>query len=204
MKNFIPDLIAEKASKNILSGTITASAMFVDISGFTAMTRSLMKHGKEGAEVLSNIINNIFTPAIRAIYDNGGFVTTFAGDAFTAVFESDADYVLNAVLEINKLFVDAGNISTKFGEFELAVKIGLSHGVIEFGIIDADIQKAYFFRGEAIDGCAKAEHKAGRMEIVADHGLAPYCQDKFEPFCTFIFEYASLSTDIGVLYPSEA
>ena len=168
MKNFIPDLIAEKASMNILSGTFAASTMFVDISGFTSMTRSLMKQGKEGAEVLSNIINSIFTPAIRAIYDNGGFVSTFAGDAFTAVFESDADYALNAAFEINKLFVDAGNINTKFGEFELAVKIGLSHGEVEFGIIDTEVQKAYYFRGEAIDGCAKAEHHADRMEIVAD------------------------------------
>jgi hypothetical protein len=25
-------------------------------------------------------------------------------------------------------------------------------------------------------------------------GLAPYCQDKLDPFCTFILEYASLST----------
>ncbi len=169
MKNFIPNFIAEQASNNIPSGTFAASAMFIDISGFTSMTQSLMGHGKEGAEVLSNIINNIFTPSIKAIYDNGGFVSTFAGDAFTAIFEIEkADHALKAAFEINKLFVDAGKINTKFGEFELAVKIGLSHGVIEFGIIDAEVQKAYYFRGEAVDNCAKSEHLAEKMQIVAD------------------------------------
>jgi tetratricopeptide (TPR) repeat protein/class 3 adenylate cyclase len=169
MKNFIPDFIAEKASENNHSGTFAASAMFIDISGFTSMTQSLMGHGKEGAEVLSNIINNIFTPSIKAIYDNGGFVSTFAGDAFTAIFDTErADYALKAAYEINKLFVDSGTVKTKFGEFELAVKIGLSHGEVEFGIIDAEVQKAFYFRGEAVDACAKSEHHSEKMQISAD------------------------------------
>jgi tetratricopeptide (TPR) repeat protein/class 3 adenylate cyclase len=169
MKNFIPNFIAEKASENNHSGIFAASTMFIDISGFTSMTQSLMGHGKEGAEVLSNIINNIFTPSIKAIYDNGGFVSTFAGDAFTAIFETaKADHALNAAFEINKLFVDAGKIKTKFGEFELAVKIGLSHGEVEFGIIDAEVQKAFYFRGEAVDNCAKSEHHAEKMQVAAD------------------------------------
>jgi tetratricopeptide (TPR) repeat protein/class 3 adenylate cyclase len=143
--------------------------MFIDISGFTSMTQSLMGHGKEGAEVLSNIINNIFTPSIKAIYDNGGFVSTFAGDAFTAIFDTErADYALKAAYEINKLFVDSGTVKTKFGEFELAVKIGLSHGEVEFGIIDAEVQKAFYFRGEAVDACAKSEHHSEKMQISAD------------------------------------
>ncbi|HAQ61401.1 TPA: hypothetical protein DCR49_05295 [Candidatus Delongbacteria bacterium] len=169
MKNYIPIFISEKTLNKINFGTFTASAMFIDISGFTSMTQALMGHGKEGAEVLSNIINNIFTPSIKKIYDNGGIVSTFAGDAFTAMFEAEkADYALRSAFEINKLFVDSGIVKTKFGEFELAVKIGLSHGEVEFGIIDTEVQKAYYFRGEAVDACAKSEHHAENMQIVAD------------------------------------
>ena len=169
MKNFIPDLIGEKVSENIHSGTFTASTIFIDISGFTSMTQFLMEHGKEGAEILSNIINNIFSPSIRAVYDNGGFVSTFAGDAFTSIFETEkVDYALKAAFEINRVFAGSGKINTKFGEFELSVKIGISHGEVEYGIIDAEVQKAFYFRGEAIDACAKSEHQAEKMQIVAD------------------------------------
>ena len=34
--------------------------MFIDISGFTQMTETLMRGGDEGAEILSNILNEIW------------------------------------------------------------------------------------------------------------------------------------------------
>jgi uncharacterized protein with HEPN domain len=38
-------------------GTFQAAVVFVDISGFTLLTENLMKHGSEGAEILSDIRN---------------------------------------------------------------------------------------------------------------------------------------------------
>ena len=38
-------------------GTFSAAVVFVYISGFTLLTESLMKHGSEGAEILSDIRN---------------------------------------------------------------------------------------------------------------------------------------------------
>ncbi|MDA3885984.1 MAG: tetratricopeptide repeat protein [Candidatus Delongbacteria bacterium] len=169
MKNFIPSFIAKKALSNELSGNFQAYSIFIDISGFTSMTQALMTHGKEGAEILSNIINNIFTPSIEAIDLNGGFVTSFAGDAFTAVFETDkAEYPLKAAYDIHNIFTESGKVITKFGEFDLAVKIGLSFGEVEYGIIEAEVQKTFYFRGEAIDACATSEHHADKMQIIAD------------------------------------
>jgi len=49
------------------NGTIDATVIFIDISGFTKMTGDLMKQGKEGAEVLADSINTIFTKAIDII-----------------------------------------------------------------------------------------------------------------------------------------
>jgi class 3 adenylate cyclase len=45
-----------------------------------------MQSGKSGSEVLLKIINSFFKDIIDEIYSDGGFITTFAGDAFTAVF----------------------------------------------------------------------------------------------------------------------
>jgi len=48
MHNLIPSFIAEKNKDEKFSGSLRVATMFIDISGFTAMTQSLMVNGKEG------------------------------------------------------------------------------------------------------------------------------------------------------------
>ncbi|MEK7254712.1 MAG: hypothetical protein AAB316_08210, partial [Bacteroidota bacterium] len=50
MRNLIPHFIHEQLTANVLSGSFEAHAMFVDLSGFTRLTETLMQQGKAGAE----------------------------------------------------------------------------------------------------------------------------------------------------------
>ncbi|MDV7399444.1 hypothetical protein RZS08_48980, partial [Arthrospira platensis SPKY1] len=86
MKNFLPYFIREQYYKDIRKGSFEAYTMFIDLSGFTAMTEALMREGNEGAEKLSRILNSIFGPLVRLVYQRGGIIPYFAGDAFTAIF----------------------------------------------------------------------------------------------------------------------
>lgn len=168
-RGLIPGFIAERYRTSKYSGRLIAYAMFIDISGFTILTQDLMKHGKEGAEVLSGIINDVFTPSIEAIYKYRGFVSSFAGDAFTSIFQGKkAEYPLMAAFTINRLFDARGPFHTRYGDYTLRVKIGLSHGPLYYCIIPTNIHSAYFFRGGAIDGCSESIKLAGKMQIVAD------------------------------------
>ena len=81
MHNLIPDFILNNYKNNILKGEMDAFTMFIDVSGFTSLTENLMRGGSEGAEVLSNILKNIFKSNINHVYEYGGFISTFAGDA---------------------------------------------------------------------------------------------------------------------------
>jgi len=169
MRRYIPGFILDHAQAEERAGSLAAHTMFIDISGFTAMTHALMKNGKEGAEVLSEVINRVFTPAIDAIYVNGGFVATFAGDAFTAVFPADrtpAASCLLAARQIQAAFLRDGLQQTRFGSFHLTVKIGLSGGEVRWGILENPTQNAFYFRGAAIDGAAAGEPRSGTGEIV--------------------------------------
>lgn len=171
MKNLIPHFIQEQYNADVLSGKLCGGTIFVDISGFTNMTESLMKGSNEGAEVLSKILNRIFNPTLDAIYAKNGFISTFAGDAFTAIFPEDQlkspiDILLCAE-EIQTFFQNLGAQKTAFGDFDLQVKLGVSFGEIHWGIV-GDGQKAYFFRGNAISGCVNAENLADRGEILLD------------------------------------
>ncbi len=167
----IPTFILKRDNEKILSGSFFASTMFIDISGFTAMTHKLMRNGKEGAEILSNIINDIFSPAIEIIYGNGGFISTFAGDAFTAIFPTEtvsSDLCYYSAVLIRNLFIENQTQSTKFGNFDLSVNIGISSGNVEWGIVKSSSMKSYYFKGNTINNCAKNQAYAGKNEIISD------------------------------------
>ncbi len=169
MLNFLPQFIYDKYSANTYSGNIEAITMFMDISGFTPMTEKLMKEGKEGAEVLSSILNSLFKLIIDAVYNAGGFVSGFAGDAFTAIFPGH--HFINALYSakiINELFINKGLQKTRFGDFQLYVKLGLSYGDVKWGIAGEEDIKTFYFKGEAIDGCAYSEHHSEKMDIIID------------------------------------
>ncbi|MCK5760905.1 MAG: adenylate/guanylate cyclase domain-containing protein, partial [Candidatus Delongbacteria bacterium] len=175
MRNIIPDFILKQYCQKKFKGNFKAVAMFLDISGFTPMTEELMKNGKEGVEVLSDIISNIFSPAIDIVHSNGGFISTFAGDAFTAIFEvdgnKDKDLMTEHLLLAEKIKIAFKKISsqkTKFGNHNLSLKLGMSFGDIDWGIIMHEKKLHYYFKGEAIDQSAENQQDACNNEIIFD------------------------------------
>ncbi|NUM47850.1 MAG: tetratricopeptide repeat protein [Anaerolineales bacterium] len=174
--NLIPHFIHDRLREEQFSGTLQAVTLFMDISGSTALTQTMMGHGKRGAEILSNILNQIFEPVIQAVYAHGGFITGFAGDAFTAVFPWVGGHTpLEAVQAAEKIrlaIVAQSYQSTPLGRFALEGRVGMSMGTVEWGIVGPGLHKGYFFRGPAIEGCGKAEAQAVGGQVVVDEPLA--------------------------------
>ncbi|MFC1849539.1 tetratricopeptide repeat protein [candidate division CSSED10-310 bacterium] len=175
MQFLIPRFIHEQFRKNVTHGEFVGITLFLDISGFTSITEKLMQHGKEGAEVLSQLLDTIFETVISALYERNGFISGFAGDAFTAIFTniSETSSALSAAWSIREIFKKRGYQQTRFGAFQLSSKIGLSYGGIQWGIVGTGAHKIYYFRGPAIDGCAEAESLCRPGDIVVDGKLYP-------------------------------
>jgi predicted ATPase/class 3 adenylate cyclase len=170
----VPHTILYHHARNRRRGHLRAASMFVDISGFTQLTETLMQHARDGAEVLTEVLNSIFHPIVQEVYDHGGFISTFAGDAFTALFPlRQPEAVFHATQTaffVSEFFARKRLVETKFGSFELGAKVGLGAGRVEWGILGQEMH-AFYFRGEAIDDCAASEHHARRGEIVASQSL---------------------------------
>ena len=183
MRNLIPPFIQQQYQQGHFSGKIETASLFVDISGFTRMTDTLMKHGREGTEVLSDILKYLFTPTVQAIYDYGGFITTYAGDAFTALFVSSgnqriaAKRALRAALETHQFFTQNNHYQSPLGLFVFGAKIGLGFGETDWGIIGSEMAKTYYFRGQAIDSCAQAEHYAEKGELWGERNFLKQVED---------------------------
>ena len=68
-----------------------AIVMLADISGFTSLSERLAEKGPAGVETLAGILNDYFGRLIDIIYEYGGDVVKFAGDALIAVWSIPAE-----------------------------------------------------------------------------------------------------------------
>lgn len=174
----VPQFIINNYREDKRQGQFFAVCLFADISGFSAITDSLMKHGPHGAETLAGLMRNVFDPLIGSVYEYDGFVPTLAGDAFTAVFpastDSDADRkdvavrAITTAWHIQQRMEEVALQKTPYGEFNISAKVGAACGQVNWGIVTSeDGQRAtYYFEGPAIDDSAQAEHAASAGEII--------------------------------------
>lgn len=147
--------------------SIKAIVLHADISGFTSMTENLMKHGKTGAGVLSGILGIVFSRAIHEIYKNGGVTAEFEGDAFIAVFpENRPENAFRAADTLRQYFKRNPIRRTELGEWPVSVRLTLSHGTVEWGII-GDEKLIHYIRGSALTKAISLSYqcKAGEMQI---------------------------------------
>ena len=137
MKYIIPYFIQEACHRKEKYGYNHSFGMFIDMAGFTVMTETLIQGGEEGAEILSDIINGIFEPLVDSIYRRNGFISTYAGDAFTALYPDEDDsraedvyaqalQVIFCAQEIQAIVQMFGHHDTEYGTINLQAKVGLS------------------------------------------------------------------------------
>jgi class 3 adenylate cyclase/tetratricopeptide (TPR) repeat protein len=181
------ELLALDETQGMFQGT----TMFVDISGFTPLTQALMQQEAEGADTLSILLNQLFQPIVTQIYARGGFVTHFAGDAFTAVFEDNqTDRVAELAFSIRQSFQATPSVLTAFGSFKISVRIGLSYGIVEWGRVGFD-KKTTYFKGTAIQRATLAQQAAQPNQIVADAWF-------FEKLTTENIDYQCIDNDFFI------
>ncbi|MBN1150822.1 tetratricopeptide repeat protein [candidate division WOR-3 bacterium] len=167
MNNFLPVFISEKFSKNELNGKTRGSALFVDLGGFTKMTEMFFRKGDKGAEEISKQLLWIFDLPVKAVHGYRGHITTFAGDAFTAIFpEDDGSRAYSAASILTDFFQREGRRNTEIGELTFTCKSGVGQGEIEWEIIELDKKlNTYIFTGSAIENALKEIEDTGTGKI---------------------------------------
>ena len=76
----------------------------------------------------------------------------------------DAQRVLAIAAELFRLLEKA---SPKFKEFAIKIKIGASYGEIFWGIL-GESNKSFYFRGQAVVGCALSQGFAESQQVIVD------------------------------------
>jgi predicted ATPase/class 3 adenylate cyclase len=182
----IPEFILEKYRVGQYQGRFTAIGMFLDISGFSAITDALMQHGQVGSEALARLMCAVFDPMVHDIMAQGGMIVSFGGDALTALFPYEQDDARNAALhaltaarKITERLLQNPRFQTEYGEFPVSAKIGLSLGDVLWGILfsRSGHRVSCYFRGHAVEDSAQAEHHAKAGEILLGEAFVSILQD---------------------------
>ena len=148
--------------------------LFCDVAGFTPLTETLSKIGKEGSEQLTAILNNYFSEMINIIHSYNGDVLRFGGDAMTVFFDQELlNESLICACKMMKKMEEFKEIRESGTTFSLSMKIGISEGKVIFGIVGKRGNFIdYYCAGLPLDQSAESEHKAEKGEIILHPSLA--------------------------------
>ena len=151
--------IAEDPSKLDLGGEeIVATAMFTDIKGFTTVAELM------GAKETAAMLNRYFSDATRHVFDTGGTLVKYIGDAVFAIWgaplkmEDHAARACEAALAMSRM--QAGGDGTEAEDHpvrKLVTRIGVHSGPMLVGNLGSAQRFDYTAIGDAVNLAARLE-----------------------------------------------
>jgi predicted ATPase/class 3 adenylate cyclase len=148
--------------------------LFVDVSGFTPLSERLSKYGRAGAEQVTAIINSLFHELVGILFQHGGSLLKFGGDALLGLFPANDEAEMAAgALHATQAAVAMQAVMEKFAAIEAAgetsalrIKCGLSAGQFFAAQIGTTSQMAFITTGHTVNRAEQAEGCAQPGDII--------------------------------------
>src|SRR6478609_42371 len=145
------------------------TVMFADIRGFTTMSEA-MEPGR-----VVEILNEYFTRVTDVIFDNGGTLDKYIGDAVMAVFGApiskgnDAANAVNSAIQIQRLLIELNRDAAARQWPELRVGIGINTGSAIAGNIGSPRRLDYTVVGDSVNTAQRLmTNAAGGQILIAE------------------------------------
>ncbi len=183
-KQYVAPQVVDKISKDkdfelVIGGENRHIAvLFVDIRGFTTMSESLKP------EEVVEILNEYLGLTTQAIFDNGGTLDKFVGDATMAVFNAPFDlddYIFRAVATAWDMQAGAEAIVEKFRQRygkSVSFGIGVNCGNAVVGNIGCDFRMDYTAIGDTVNTAARLESNARPGQILISSEVYEAVKDR--------------------------
>lgn len=185
--SFLPRIVAEEKLSPRHPRAAGGAARFLDVailvadlSGFTALSESLSRPGKKGAEELTGIINRYFSALLGTLFKYGGDLYRFSGDALLAVFRDEprakALYdirALQAALEIQSFMRDFAVLRTSIGDRKVGIHVAVHSGkVLMAELGDPLLGLEHYLGGKTMHEIAVLEDRSEPGDILVSKALA--------------------------------
>ncbi len=152
---------------------VAGSLVFVDISGFTALSERLARRGRIGAEELTDVLDRVFGEMLVLAYARGGSLLKFGGDALLMLFDG-GDHALHAAaaaVEMRAALRKATAIATSVGKISLRMSVGVHTGDIDLFLV-GDSHRELVIAGPVATVTTEVEKVAQPGEIVVSDAVA--------------------------------
>ncbi len=102
--------------------------VFVDISGFTALSERLARRGKIGAELMRDTLNVVFMALLDEAYDYGAGLLKWGGDALLLLFDGPRheERACRAAWEMQRTLDRVGRLKAGGGTVTLRMSVGIT------------------------------------------------------------------------------
>ena len=172
LQPYLPRLTLEwlATEPDRLHRAVDGSMVFVDISGFTALSEKLAKLGRVGAEEMAEAINTCFSELLVRAYREDGSLLKFGGDALLLLFGGEtptehAARAARAAIGMRKRLREVGLIQTPGGRVKLRMSVGVHTGRFDFFLV-GDSHRELIVTGPEATEVVTMEGTAGAGEIV--------------------------------------
>jgi len=143
------------------------TVLFCDIRGFTSMSETMQP------EKVVEILNEYFSRVTDVIFDHGGTLDKYIGDAAMAIFGApfskgnDASNAVDAAISIQSMISELNRDAADRGHPELKIGVGINTGVVTAGNIGSTKRLDYTVIGDAVNLASRlcGQAKAGQILV---------------------------------------
>jgi adenylate cyclase len=142
------------------------TVLFSDISGFTALSSTLMPKQVMG------LLNDYFPSMVDIVFRHGGTLEKFIGDAVLAIWGApfaradDADRAVTAAIEMQRAVGPLNARLAALGHPPIAIHIGLASGPVAAGYVGTERYIQYAVIGDTTNVASRVCSVAGAGEIL--------------------------------------
>jgi adenylate cyclase len=163
-----PVVVEQLLDAKVSSETRTVCMLFLDIRGFTAMTRA------RSAEETVALLNDFFAEMVAIVDRHHGIINKFLGDGFLALFGAplaDPKAAADAVASGRAMLAAVDNWNIARPAQTLRVGVGIHIGEAVTGTVGSPQRKEYTVIGDAVNLAARLEQltkETGARLLVSD------------------------------------
>jgi adenylate cyclase len=187
LKRFLPPSMVQAAATGKLSLDLTpeprlVTILFGDLVGFTPLSSQL------GAKRIAHLLNQYLETMTKTVFNNGGTVDKFIGDAVMALFGTPEplppqEQIKRAVTVARGMFVALQQLNRQWqreGLFsdvninELQLRCGIHQGSVVVGMFGGEERSDYTAIGPAVNIAARLQEAARPNTIFISETVADY------------------------------
>jgi len=184
LRRFLPPSLVEKAGKGELSLDLRpeprmVTILFSDIIGFTQLSNTLR------SRKVSELLNEYLTEMTHAIFEYGGTVDKFMGDAILAIFGapeeiSPNEQVRRAIAAARQMYRTLAKLNDRWQAQgipqEVQFRCGIHQGTAVVGMFGGEERADYTAIGPSVNIAARIQEAAEPSTILVSAAVADYLE----------------------------